>query len=292
MTAIEGVNLTDLIISNIKDGKKGSKTAKYFIEYFNSKYPAELNDVYELITELININFNFFWNKVFSPSAVKLEKKIPLENFLDFERNLVEKLFLIEDINEKIESYFMGKIKFPHLEALFKGSIFVTNYRIVIPRSRQLTKFTSADVLDLIPFMGGTARRRAAKINKRRNEFNNVINQQQHYDTLYNPGDAFVFGVPFNIKITTEMISFSMMYKYKKKIKKEFKETNYKLHIRMNPIVYKKESNSDFKERKEIIFSKIKDLFSKYPTLICQKCFHIQDRNINNCTNCGTPLKK
>ncbi len=280
-------NLKALIISNVRYGSNRSKTIKHFIKFFKLKLPSELNEVYELIIELLSINFAFFWNSIYNKCAEKLEKQVPLNEFLDFEKKLVEDLFLIEEINEVIQTHLLGKFTFPRIEASIKGHIFITNYRIILPRGHQLSTLTSADALSMIPLMRGTAQRRANKINRRRKEFNNVIAQQKQFKSLYKPGEAFIFGVPFNLKVAYDM-SFSMIYKYKTK---KLEEKNYKLDLKIKPIAYKNESQQEFFERKKFIFSTITDVFSQYPTIICHKCFQVQDRTLDSCVKCGTTLK-
>ncbi len=130
-----------------------------------------------------------------------------------------------------------------------------------MPRSNQLSSITTADVFRLVPLkvMRGVANRRADKIGRRRNEFNAIIGQQKQFTGLYIPVDVFISGIPFNIQVTKETMSFSMRYKYKNKMSEE---NNYNLDVKMGPIAYKKESKHEFLERKKYIFSLMINLLS------------------------------
>ncbi|KKM91395.1 hypothetical protein LCGC14_1228930 [marine sediment metagenome] len=251
-------DLEQLILFNIENCNQ-YEAVELFVEYFKFKFPLELNDVHQLISEPLVIGSAFFWEKVYSLCAKKLEKLIPLNGFLDFEKSLFKNLFINEKLGEIIQANFIGKIKFPKLEVNIRGHIFITNHRIILTRSHQLSSITTADVFSVVPLMRGVANRRADKISRRRNEFNDVLGQQKQFTGLYIPANVFISGIPLNIQVTKDIMSFSMKYKYKNK---KSEEMNYSLDIKMKPIAYKKESKHEFLERKEHIFSLMINLLS------------------------------
>ncbi len=86
-------DLEQLILFNIKYCNQ-YEAVELFVEYFKFKFPLELNDVHQLISEPLVIGSGFFWEKIYSLCAKKLEKLIPLNDFLDFEKSLLKNLFL------------------------------------------------------------------------------------------------------------------------------------------------------------------------------------------------------
>ena len=250
-------DLEQLILFNIENCNQ-YEAVELFVQYFQFKFPVELNDVHQLISEPQVIGSAFCWVKIYSLCAKKLEKLIPLNDFLDFEKSLFKNLFINEKLGEIIQANFIGKIKFPYLEVKIRGHIFITNHRIILPRSHELSSITATTaVLSMVSRQ--VAIRRAKTISRRRDELNDVLGGQKQFTGLYIPADVFISGIPFRIQVTKDIVSFSMKYKYKNK---KSEERNYILDVEMKPIAYKKESKHEFLERKEHIFSLMINLLS------------------------------
>jgi hypothetical protein len=268
-----------------RDVKKKDEMLMAFKNFFTQH---SLSESTNLLIELFVVNPTFFyrWYDGVKKSFPKGENE---KDFFEMEKVFYEntecKLYFKND--EHIITHYKGTINLPKPHIEFKGHIYITNYRLILPG------FTSAKNINLsyLPILGFsfTASLIGGAIAKGLQQ--RIINARKKLISVLqqNPEGFPLIKTPYNIKLSDLALEFTQNYDYIDKATS--KEKIYKLVVKLVVEKYKKESSKDFKQRKGLVFSKIRDFFLFIPETVCPKCGNVQDKKILTCEKCGKALK-
>ncbi len=267
-----------------RDVKKKDEMVMAFGNFFTQHSLSESTD---LLIELFIVNPIFFnrWYKVVKELLISGEKE---KDFFEMEKVFAEntEFKLSFENDEHIITHYKGSLSLPKPHIEFKGHVYITNYRLIIP-GFGLAK--NINVPSYLPILGSTATLIGGAIAKGLQQ--RIINARKQLISVLqqNPEGFPLIKTPYNLKISDLALEFTMNYDYIDKATS--KEKIYKLVVKLVVERYKKESSKDFKQRKNQIFSKIRDFFSFIPETVCPKCGNVQDKKILTCEKCGKALK-
>ncbi|MFX0017454.1 MAG: hypothetical protein ACFFAF_01890 [Candidatus Hermodarchaeota archaeon] len=250
-----------------------------FANFFTQHSLSESTD---LLIELFIVNPTFFyrWYEAVKVLFMKRSKEKDLfELEKEFYENTECKQYFKND--EHIIAHYKGSINFSKAHFEFYGHVFITNYRLILPGYIKT---------EVITYKAGSLIGKAIAKSVQKD----IINARKLFRNvmLQNPNDFPnnfpLIKTPYKIKISDLALEFTMNYHY---IGEGGYIKTYKLVVKLVVERYKKESSKDFKQRKNQIFSKIRDFFSFIPETVCPKCGNVQDKKILTCEKCGKALK-
>ncbi|MFX1572170.1 MAG: hypothetical protein ACFFB0_05435 [Promethearchaeota archaeon] len=278
------------------------KWVKEFIDEFTRFYASNSIKKCELLYIVTSSQSpDYFWYGLYPILISNLLKKFPGKEILKIEKNVVNRIFIHKEKEEEIILDFPGTLNLPKLKMHIDGHIFITNIRILIVTWKRKESYRGAHGLsEMSPYgtvagalMSGVAYGLAHGIFKRKDAFHSAIKQfydKSGFKDAYCSYLHFIpLTVPYNI-IQNNNLTFMMNYDY---IEKEGTITLHKIckiKFSLLPKQDKNETFNDFTRKREQLFLKIRDLFSQNPETVCNKCNHIQDKNLYICEKCGKKL--
>jgi len=244
---------------------------KFFIKKHNANLVSEYE---ELVVELSEINSSFFWDKCYPNLIKKLLNKYDKEELLKIEKNLVNKVFVDKQLDEKIIIDFIGKIGLSELKVQEEGHIFLTNLGIFWIHHKSKVgnagALYAAGAYKSLP-LALMATRLEKKIIEKRDEFMTALEFHDEDGTFsrsygkkeYRKGVSplalipkIPFTVPYNIIISNKL-SFLMNFPYKENSEDKICKITFIVDLDKN----RKESSKDFIQRKQEAFSRIRSFF-------------------------------
>lgn len=280
----EIMNIYNISAESWRNNRKTRKNLKIAAEKLIQDFTSKKREEFLKILVKESIVFpRMFWDRLYPILRKNFLKKFPKEEILNLDKDLVWIIFIQKERNEKIHIGFPGTLNLPDIKVIAKGIIFFTNLRmVVIPfkfkESHRGEDMMKPSVYDKI-YAGSTIRLAEtlvtapiaialAKKFKKRAIFYNKLLELYKQTNLNRPYvlyfvNSIPYLVPYNLKIRKQTeLSFMMNYEYfdnnlQKILKMKFKIT---------PTQIESENTKDYIQRREEIFSKIRDLFSQFHT--------------------------